>query len=175
VTTKDALGIIWQTPGIRGQSEADGLIFYGYWGRRTIPDLDAEEFRRLWPKDSVECIRQEWKENYLVSSIEMHIVSHPPATEWFGLLETSMKWFTSLGAIVVWCGGEESSQSIESLGPDGGDGLVYAGYSAQTGLLCRSGLDDERQFLGDAEADLLWKVVEMTDKADAIGNAGPNR
>jgi len=161
VTTKEALGIIWtQKLGTIEHPEVDGLIFYGYWGEHLLPKLDPKDFCRIWPKGSTECIYRSWEEDYHVGSIEMHIVSYPSSCEWLSLLESSMKWFTDLGAIIVWCGGEVSSQSIESLGPDGRDGLVYAGYSSQTGLLCLSGLNEEVKYLGDAESDRLWKVIK---------------
>lgn len=60
------------------------------------------------------------------------------------------------GAIVAWCGGELCWAAVDEI--DGG--LAYAACSEPTGLICRAGLDDEIQWLGDDDVRDLWNWIQ---------------
>lgn len=156
MTSREVLWIYDRAP-----EEADGVVFNGYWGPDSpLPKLDVGEFSSIWSEGAVVCHSRAMPDDYFVASIVVKILRYPAAGDWIPALRSALRWFVERGAVVSWCGHELCSQSIEAFGPHCGDGLVYAAYSNRTGMLCRSGLDDEVQFLDDSDSLRLWQVIE---------------
>lgn len=170
MTPRESLWILWpEGPNKSGRVEVGGMIFCGYWGPDRCPtELDVAQFCALWPSGTVECLWVSLPEDYFTRAIALKIAIYPATDqEWRRCIGLSLEWLVGQGAFVSWCGHELTSTSIDAIGPDGGDGLVYAGYSKETGVLCRSGLSEELNFLDDAESALLWRAVEP--EKDGLG------
>jgi hypothetical protein len=160
VITKDALGIVWMSGSEASLADAEkpGMVFFGYWSVGDLPDVDETGFLGLWPQGTIECRVRKWAEHQSVG-VDFLVHSWPDARDWSHLLTIVLKRFIDLGALVAWCGGELSSPSVSSLNPAQSDGLVYAGFSSEAGLICLSGLDEELVYLDDTQLGILWKTV----------------
>jgi len=144
-----------------GASEADGLIFYGYWHEGYSKNITREisSFKKIWSnRNSFKCMNWEGGENCNFS-IEMKINSWPKKRNWISFIRLSLEWFSDRGAILSWCGTEYGSPSIVNFFPGKEGGNVYAAFSREVGFFCGSGLYEEYKDLDDICLDRFYKKL----------------
>lgn len=169
MNTKESLGIFWtfekldnSNKTINYQDEVDGLIFYGFW-ENGLPEksLALDSFSEIWRRADIRTKLRKWnEENYRVYSIEVYIKTWPEESSWRECIKSSLMWFQGQGALVAWCGGEDSSPSIDVFNPELASGNVYAASAANVGFLCNASLNDEHQELQDEQLLKFWDVLQ---------------
>ncbi len=147
----------------RYQDEVDGVIFFGYWNKLLPENLTSlDTLSDLWVNASIDLKSRKWQsEDYNCFAVEVHIKSWPIAKDWDNIIKNSLLWFIDQGAILAWCGGEDSSPSIEIFNPDRSVGNVYAAYSSEIGYICNSSLLDEYQELEDAQLSRIAHSIKQ--------------
>lgn len=162
--TIDSLGIYWtfDTGKEKCQDEVDGLIFYGYWKKHfsehRLNNLDV--FQEFWRNSEVEIKARIWEGSENCNfSIEVRIDKWP-LEHWNNCIKKSLKWFVLHGADIAWCGAEYSSPSLGVFNYKEPSGEIYAAYTRETGVLCKSGLHEEYCELGEEELTKLKRVIE---------------
>lgn len=149
--TRESLWIFWPADD-SGQEEKQGLVFFGWWGTRALPDLDLAKIRVLWTDCEAEFRAVAFDApEYKTWAVEMTIVNWPNPDRWTELIEASLKWLTGQGASLAWCGDEDASPSPDIFDPGKASGNVYAAYSRGTGFVCNAGLEEEVAWLDDKQ------------------------
>lgn len=165
--TSESLGIFWSVKVLAPsgeemvcQEEAKGLIFYGLWKGKPLPQLYKSEVLSVWKESEIEVKIRPWDlDEYRTLAVEVKIVSWPPSALWFENLAAIFELLCKNGAVVGWCGGEDCGQNPSAISPEYGDGLVYAAYSPAIGLICNAKLEDDFSYLSDAQLLMLEKQL----------------
>lgn len=162
--TIDSLGIFWtfDSDKEKYQDEVDGLVFYGYWEKPFPQEIldHVDDFLELWRHGQIEIKPRVWdgRENCNLS-IEVRIIEWP-INHWNNSVEESLRWFVKHGAVIAWCGAECSSPSLDVFSSEESSGGIYAAYTPKTGFMCKSGLYEEYDELGEEEHAKLRRALE---------------
>jgi hypothetical protein len=158
--TKESLSLVWTSESTgedgrteRVQDEVDGLTFYSYWPHSAPAKLrENTYFAQLWDGASIVAKLTKWdEEESRILSLDVRIYEWPDPMCWLECVSSTLKYFVEQGALVAWCGGEESSPSIDVFDPVSASGSVYAAYAQSTGFICNSGLLDDYEWLTDEQ------------------------
>ncbi|MCO6059745.1 hypothetical protein NG726_24165 [Pseudomonas sp. MOB-449] len=165
MNTIDSLGVYWTfiDPSSNEvyQDEVSGLIFYGYWSQgysNCVVD-NISFFDAIW-QGGVDIKAREWEGGGMSNlSIEVKINVWPNKAQWISCIEESLRWFSTNGAVISWCGAELSSPSLDVFCPREGSGSIYAAFCESVGFLCGSGLYEEYRDLDAMQLERFHKKI----------------
>lgn len=165
--TKNVIGEPFDFPGVQ---------VFGWWMHSPPPDpVFLIEASRFWKEADVELLAErdgaEEEDGSLhQNALYIKIDRFPPDDRsWKAALECTLALFVQNGAAISWAGDYTCMwhyQPTESMT------ACYAAYTAQTGLLCLSGLDEELRFL-EERADLVRQLHQAVRDARGGTKGGP--
>lgn len=163
--TLDEIYIFWSSADPKSgevfQDEVPGLIFYGYGDASWSTESVYEKFSEIWRDTHSEIKSRDWQgEGMCQGAMELKINEWPDPDKWLIYLEASLRSFVEAGALISWCGDENSSPALEALNPGNDSGSVYAAYSDKGGFIYASGLCDDYKELDDEDLKKIGPSLE---------------
>lgn len=159
-TTRQCLGILWQSEDQDGVEEQDGFTVYGYWPRGLVPPPALN--LAAWPKVESRTFRL-FGEDWTVWAHDIRVHSWPAAALWRSLVLGILNQLLDAGAAVAWCGVEGAFADPPALFDPRRmpDGVWAARMSGHESGFQPPGLDEPFEKLTDEQLAMLRRAAGL--------------